>query len=418
MPAMDRPLDPTFRRRTILKRATATGLSVSMLVAILIWGPNWLRPSISRDRIRTARVDSGPIEASITASGTVVPEIEQVLSSPVDARVIKILKRPGAVLAAGEPILQLDLSESVLAVERLSQSMALKQNQQSKTKLDLENTLIDLQSQWDVKNLELQSLKSEVARNRSLLKEGLTSEEVLRKSELDASKAAIELKKLEAAKLNAQRSSATQREGLELEMTTLNKEREEARRQLNLGTTKSDRSGVLTWVFPEEGGTVHRGEVVARIADLKTFRVDAAVSDVHANRIRVGLPARVKIEEKYLAGAVSNILPTIKDGVITLQVALDERSSPLLRSNLRADVLLITDRKPAALRIKKGPFINGGEGSYEVFVIRGDAAVKTLVRIGISSFDEYEVAGGLLAGDEVIISDMSDYMHLKEVKLK
>jgi HlyD family secretion protein len=415
---MDRPLDPTFRRRTILKRATATGLSVSMLVAILIWGPNWLRPSISRDRIRTARVDSGPIEASITASGTVVPEIEQVLSSPVDARVIKILKRPGAVLAAGEPILQLDLSESVLAVERLSQSMALKQNQQSKTKLDLENTLIDLQSQWDVKNLELQSLKSEVARNRSLLKEGLTSEEVLRKSELDASKAAIELKKLEAAKLNAQRSSATQREGLELEMTTLNKEREEARRQLNLGTTKSDRSGVLTWVFPEEGGTVHRGEVVARIADLKTFRVDAAVSDVHANRIRVGLPARVKIEEKYLAGAVSNILPTIKDGVITLQVALDERSSPLLRSNLRADVLLITDRKPAALRIKKGPFINGGEGSYEVFVIRGDAAVKTLVRIGISSFDEYEVAGGLLAGDEVIISDMSDYMHLKEVKLK
>ena len=89
-----------------------------------------------------------------------------------------------------------------------------------------------------------------------------------------------------------------------------------------------------------------------------------------------------------------------------------------MRSNLRVDVLIITERKNEALRIKKGPFINGGEGTHDVFVIRGETAVRRPAEIGISSFDQYEVVGGLLQGDEVIISDMGDYMHLKEVKVK
>jgi HlyD family secretion protein len=51
-------------------------------------------------------------------------------------------------------------------------------------------------------------------------------------------------------------------------------------------------------------------------------------------------------------------------------------------------------------------------------VIRGHTAIKTPVRLGISSADYFEVIQGLVEGDEVIISDMSDYMHVKEVALK
>ena len=125
----------------------------------------------------------------------------------------------------------------------------------------------------------------------------------------------------------------------------------------------------------------------------------------------------MKINDDYLEGSVTSILPTIKDGVITLVIGLKEKSSPLLRANLRVDVLIVTDRRERVLRIKKGPFANS-EGMHNVFVIRGDIAVRTPVQIGISSFDNFEVAQGLLEGDEVIISDMSDFMHLKEVKLK
>jgi HlyD family secretion protein len=413
---MDREIDQDFRKKQLAKRGLFSLVVVSLLVAGFIYAPRLIKPSINRARIRTAKVDSGVMEATISASGIVVPEFEQVISSPINARVTKILKRPGDPLKRGEPILELDVSESVLAVEKVNQQIALKQNQQAKIKLDLDNTLIDLQSRWEIKNLEYKSAKASAVRSRTLSQQGLLSEEKLREAELQEEKNAFELKQIENSKHNAQQSTKTQIEGLALEMDTLQKEKIEAQRQLNLATTKSDRDGVLTWVVTEEGVTLQKGAVLARIADLNSFRVDATISDIHAAKLSPGLPVSVKINDDYLQGTVATIQPTIKDGIITATIALQDKASGLLKSNLRVDVLMITDRKNKVLRLKKGPGING-EGSHDVFVVRGDTAVKTPVKIGIASFDFYEVVEGLIEGDEVIISDMTDYMHMKEAKL-
>lgn len=415
---MDREIDVSFRRRRIWRRIiVATGL-LALSAAFFIWGPRLIQPSIARTRIRTAKVDLGALEATITAAGNVVPEFEQVISSPVNARVLKIRQRPGALLTSGQAIIELDLNESRLAIAKLDQQLELKQNQQAQAKLELENTLITLQSQWEIKNLEHKAAKAATARNRTLRQEGLLSEERLREVELAEEKADFELQQLAAAQRNAQASTGTQLEGLALEMKTLAGERSEAQRQLELATTKADRKGVLTWVVNEEGATVQKGQVLARIADLSSFRVEATISDVHANRLAVGLPAQVKLNDQTtLAGAVARINPTVNNGVITLTVNLDDKAHELLRANLRADVFIATARKDRVLRIKRGPFASG-EGLRDVFVIRGDAAIKTPVRFGIAGAEHYEVIEGLLAGDEVIISDMTDYQHVKEVKLK
>lgn len=414
---MDREIDLTTQRKQLFKRTLIGVLLVVGFVGVLTFGPAWIKPSLNRSRIRTAKVETGTLEATITASGTVVPEFEQVLSAPVDARVLKILKRPGDTLYKGEPILQLDVSAAILAVEKINQQIELKQNAQAKAKLDLESTLNGLQGQIETKVLDHKSLSAGSARNRELFKSGLLSEDKLREVELLEEKAALELKQLEVAKRTAQQSTKTQLEGLDLELKQLEKEREEAKRQLELATTKSDRNGVLTWVVLEEGATLPKGSVLARIADLNSFRVDATISDVHANRLSPGLPVSIKINDDYLKGEIRSIDPTIKNGVITLQVSLLDKSSALLKSNLRCDVLVVTDHKDKALRIKKGPFANA-EGARDVFVIRGDTAIKTPVKFGIASFEYYEVLDGLLEGDEVVISDMTDYQHLKEVKIK
>lgn len=414
---MDREIDVTYRRKLWLRRTVLAVVVTAFASAIFIWAPRLLKSSVARTQIRTARVDAGPMESQITASGKIVPEFQQVLSSPVNARVVKILKRPGAILSKGEPILELDLNESRLAIEKLSQQIELKQNQQAKARLDLEDTLIRLQSNIQIKTLELKSAQASTARNGSLFKQGLLSEEKLREVELLEEKTRTELKQLEDSKRNSQASTKTQLEGLALEMKTLEQELAEARRQLELATTKSDRNGVLTWVIEVEGSTVQKGVVLARIADLSAFRVEATVSDVHASRLSAGLPVKVKVNDDLLPGSIASINPTVANGAITMIVALDDKTSDLLKSNLRVDVLVSTDRKDHALRIKKGPFASG-EGSKDVFVIRGDTAVKTPVRFGISGFDQYEVLQGLIEGDEVIISDMKDYLHLKEVKIK
>ncbi|HEX7185313.1 MAG TPA: HlyD family efflux transporter periplasmic adaptor subunit [Thermoanaerobaculia bacterium] len=414
---MDRELDVSFRRRLIGRRVALGGGTVALLVAVLLFLPGWLRPSIARERIRTGTVDRGAIEGIVEASGTVIPAFEGVLSIPFEARVEKILKRPGEAVREGEEILKLDTSMSRLQVEKLEDQLAKKANEQEQLRLSLEKSLSDLRGRIESQKLDVEALQYRLEQNRKLRVDGLVSAEALKAVEVEARKAQIELAQLEDSVRGARRSTDAQLQGLELDLRTLRKERDEARRQLALGTTRSDRSGILTWVVPREGATVPRGEVIARISDLDSFRVEAMVSDIHSPKLRPGLPVRVKIGGEDLPGRLSQIYPTIENGAVRLAVDLDDSRNPRLRNNLNVDVLIVVDSRASALRVPRGTFSqNGADG--RVFVVRGDRAERRDVRFGISGYDHYEVLAGLEVGDEVILSAMSDYTHLEQVNLK
>jgi HlyD family secretion protein len=414
---VDREIDTRTRYRALLRRLLVPAAIIASVGLLLSWGTGLLRPSVKRSAIRTSVVDQGPVDATLSATGTVVPQTEQVLSSPVDARFLRVLRQAGTAVSAGDPIVELDVNASVLAVESLGQDLALKANQQARSKLALENTLSELNAQHDIKKLQLESAKLEHDRNRQLFAEGLTSSEVLRKSEVAERQAGIELQRIEASRLNAQESTKTELAGLALELAKLQKAHGEARRVLALATPTADRDGVVTWTLTEEGSTVRKGDIVARVADLSAFRVDASVSDAYASRLSVGLPVQVRADEKVLDGRVSDVLPAVQNGAVTVRVALAERAHPSLRPNLRVEVFIVTDHRDRTLRVRKGSSTSG-EGVQQVFVLRSDRAVRTRVRFGIASFDFIEVAEGLSVGDEVIVSDMADYQRLSSIRLR
>ncbi len=348
---MDRPLETSVRRRAQVKRWLPITATLVVLTSALVWGADLLRPSVRLDRVRTARVEAGPLEASLTASGTVVPAIEHVISSPIDARVLAVLRQVGDELKAGDPIVRLDTSDSELDAEKLRQRIALKGNEQARTRLTLESQLIELDGQIASKDLELQALKAALASNQALAKEGLVSQEALRESELKAAQAAVDLGRLKQSRINAEATNRAQLDGLSLEMQSLRAEDAQQRRLLELTTTKSDRDGVLTFVQDEEGTLVRKGDVVARVADLTAFRVEATTSDVNASRVRIGQPVSVRLDNLVTTGRVSVVEPQMQNGALRFQVALDDADAAWLRSNLRVDVQVITDRKARVLRV-------------------------------------------------------------------
>jgi HlyD family secretion protein len=413
---VDRPLTDEVLHQNRRRRVLRIALPLLLVGLVIVWLPGWMRPSIPRARLRTARVTAGPIEAAIMASGTVVPEVERVLSSPLDARVLRILQRPGAQLEVGTPVVELDTSDSALALDKIVKDLKVKENQQAQSRLTLEKSLVDLAGRIEMKTLDLQAAQSRLESHQQLFKDNLLSRETLRQSELAVKQAEIELAQLRGERQNAERATAVQLEGLSLERGSLDKEAVQARRLLELSTTKSDRRGVLTWVLSQEGALIRRGDVIARIADLSSFRVDGSVSDVHVGRLRPGMPAVVRFNDETLDGTVTEVFPTVENGVIRFTVALTRAQQPSLRPNLRADVLVITERKPHVLRVKRGPFADSV--ARQVFVIRGDRAVRVPVTLGLAGIDDVEVLSGLNESDEIIISDMRDYAHLTQITLK
>jgi len=414
--AMDRDLDPAFRRRTLIRRL-ATGAAIAGgILTLLLLLPAWLRPSVDRARIRIETVERGPVEAVIEASGTVIPAFEKVLSSPVEARVERVLKRPGAAVEPGDEILELDTSGARLELDRTEDRLAQKRNELEGLRVDLQSELAELDHRLESLRLDAEIAGYRLDQERALHEQGLLADAALRQAEVESKKAQIEVAQVEQAKEAARRKNAAALRAVELDIQILQGDRDDAARRLERANTRSDRPGVVTWVVPEEGATVRRGETIARIADLDSFRVEGTISDFHSARLAEGLPVRVLVDGEPLTGTLAAIDPTIENGVVRFTVELDESTHPKLRNNLRVDVLVVTGHERDAIRLRKGPFIQAAGDA--VFVVEGDPpahAVRRSVHLGLSGFEFVQVIEGLAPGERVIVSDMSDYDHLERV---
>ena len=205
------------------------------------------------------------------ASGTVAPEIERVLVQSAGrpgAQAASASRRPPEARRSGRRTRYQRVGPRARAG---GEGFKIKDNQQAQSRLALEKSLVDLDGRIELKALQLQSAEAQLAEEQQLFKEGLVSQDALRRTDLGVRQARVELAQLRDERKNAERATNVQLEGLSLERGSLDKEAAQARRLLDLSTTKSDRDGVLTWVVPQEGVLVRRGDVIARIADLTSF---------------------------------------------------------------------------------------------------------------------------------------------------
>jgi HlyD family secretion protein len=414
---MDRAPDPSHalarRRKTIIK----IGIAVAVVIGGFMLLSAWISPSVTRSEIRTAIVDSGLVEESFSATGTITPEFEEVISSPIDTRLIQVLKQPGERINKGDQILVFDVSELTLSLNRTEKDLALDINRATQTKLDQEKTLANLKSQYHIKELNVNFLKSKTDQEQKLLDIGASSKDEVEQAKLNQNIAETELEGLAASIKSTEQSLANQLEALDEEIAAAKKERDDIRRQLDILSCKASGPGVVTFAVKDVGATVHRGDILARVSNLNAYRVDCEVSDIHSAQLRTGLPAHILANGVALEGVVSVVNPMIESGIAKFSIRLSDSAQAELRPNLRVDVAVVLRNKGRALRVASGPFLTG-DGDQEVFVVDGSSAKRTTARIGVAGFDYVEILDGLHKGDEVIVSDMKDYLHVKEVKIK
>jgi HlyD family secretion protein len=413
---MDRPIEPEVRRNRNLRRAAIAVLSIGAVVFLVHATVKWLRPSVARRDVELARVEVGPVDASLQASGTIVPAFEQVVSSPVEARVLRIIHRAGDHVRAGDELVALDTSSAKLDADRLTGSVASKESEQAELKLKIEETLANLRAQIETKKIDREILQLKAQENATMAREGLVSSQDNLAAAAALKKSEIELEQLGEALARARRTGDAQLASSASAIATLQRERQESERQLSLAMMGADRDGVITSIVEDSGATLHKGDVVARIADLSSYRVAATISDLHASELAPGMRVRVKLDDTTsIGGAITSIDPRVDNGSVRFWIALDERSHPKLRNNVRADVFVLTSRRANALRVRRGSL--GNSAVEDVFVLRGGDLVRTQVRWGVEGESTLEVASGLRAGDQIAINNMSDYSGVERLRV-
>ncbi|QKJ30334.1 HlyD family efflux transporter periplasmic adaptor subunit [Mucilaginibacter mali] len=414
---MDKELAPEI----ITKRKNKNiiiGLTAVAVLAFSVWLlRGYLKSSIKRADITTAKVEIGNIENTVNASGEVLPEFEEVLTSPIAASIKSALMDAGSKVKPGQSIITLDKSATETEFAKLQFQLETKQNEISKLKLDLNKSFYDIKSNNDIKQLRIANLTDAVENAKRLFKAGGGTREGIEQAELNLKVAQLEKKQLENEIRNKQQTMQIEIKEAEIAAAIQKSDLNELQRKLNLANIVATRNGVVTYVNKNIGATVSTGEILARIADLSSFKVAGSIADNSLDQLRSGVPVIVRINDDQLRGVVTNVSPSVQNGVASFDIRLDERNSKLLRPNMKVDVFLVTATRSRVMRVANGPAFKG-PSVQDIFIVRNGKAERRTVHIGLSNFDYVQILDGVQPGDVVITSDMSEYKNSTELTIK
>lgn len=146
-----------------------------------------------------------------------------------------------------------------------------------------------------------------------------------------------------------------------------------------------------------------------RVVDVKPRYVRAEIDEVDLPKVKVGLPARVKvlaIRKEPFAARVRKVVPfvsSIREQDRTSEIELDiDSEGLLLPAGASADVEVITDTKDDVLTITSRALLGRGSDRY-VYVLDGARLRKNPVKIGIYGYTVSEIVSGLSPTDKVVL---------------
>ena len=415
---MDREIPKEIRKKERNKkiiRFSAIAVTIVVVISILI---SLMRTGVKKKDIILSAVDQGTIEVSVSASGKVAPAFEEIITSPINSRIVEVYRRGGDSVDVGTPILKLDLQSTETEYKKLLDEEEMRRYKLEQLRVNNQTKLSDMAMQIKVSAMKLNRMKVELRNEHYLDSLGAGTTDKVRQAELSYNVAQLEYEQLKQQYDNEKEVAAAELKVQELDFNIFRKNLAEMKRTLDDAQIRSPRKAILTYINNQVGAQVPQGGQVAIISDLSHFKVEGEIADTYGDRVAAGGKAIVKIGTEKLEGVVSSVTPLSKNGVISVSVQLMDDNNRRLRSGLKTDVYVMNAVKEDVMRIANASYYVG-RGEYDLFVMTSDdEIVKRKVQLGDSNFEFVEVVSGLQPGDRVVVSDMSQYKNKTKLKLK
>jgi HlyD family secretion protein len=379
-------------------------------------------PSVDRRTLWIDDVKRGEMLRQVRGVGTLVSEDVLVVPATVSGRVVRILVEPGAIVDANTVILELTNPE--LELEWLDAQSALNSAQ---SQLDAQE--VQLQDQLLSMEANLAQMEANLRENklRAQVDQKQYEDELISELQLTLSNARVEEQE-KLVEINKRRLAMFRDETCPAQLAEMEAALQRAQSLFNLRKNQVDSlrvragtAGVLASVRDkiELGESVSAGTILARITNPKRLKAQLRIPEVQARDVRIGLSSEIDTYNGTVQGVVSRIDPTVMEGTITVDVTLEGELPEGAKPDLSVVGTIEIERLNDIIYVGR-PVFASSESTVELFklVEEGKYAVRSRVQLGRSSVSTIEVVEGLTPGDEIILSDMSQWDEHDRIRLK
>jgi HlyD family secretion protein len=174
----------------------------------------------------------------------------------------------------------------------------------------------------------------------------------------------------------------------------------------------------------EVGQEVVAGTPLGKVAQPSKLKAELKIAETQVKDIAYGQPAVIDTRlagggsNGMIEGSVSRIDPSILNGTVTVDVALKGTLPPGARPDLSVDGTIQLAKLDDVVYVGR-PVFGQQDSIVQLFRLEPDGkyAIKVKVQLGRSSVTTIEIKDGLKVGDQVILSDMSQYDSSERIRL-
>jgi HlyD family secretion protein len=389
-------------------------------LAAVTFGVRWVAsraPVVSRSELWVGTVKRGPLTLEVRGTGTLVPVEFRWASAPIAARVDKVLVQPGAHVEADTVLVELSNPDAELAALEAERDVAAAEAELARLGAMLDGTRLAQESQVagleaDVAMAQRRSSIDTAMANKGVIPDIESAESTDRAAQLAARKE-FERKRLAALR----RGNAAQLEAQRSQVERLRALAEFRRKQLADLHVRAGQAGTVQQVAVEAGQSVTSGAPLAKVVVPDKLQARLRIPEASMQDVTPGLVAQIDTRNGVVQGEVVRIDPAAQNGTVIVDVRITDPLPKASRVDQNIEGVIELARTGDVLHVAR-PTIGDAHTTASVFKLSGGEAHRVTVKFGRAALKDIEIASGLAAGDQIILSDISRWDGIDTLRIE
>jgi membrane fusion protein (multidrug efflux system) len=348
--------------------------------------------------VRAIQVQPQAVQRTIELVGTLEGAREVTVSSEVSGRVIAVNADLGDHVQKGQPLVEIDSRELVLAVDR--QQAALQQVLASLGLSKESDPMPDPAQNSVVRKAaaDLSDARTGFERAKALVAKGVSAQQVYDTAESRYKVAEANY----AAALEGERNLVAQVENLRVQLAL-------ARKKVADTVVRAPFEGAVRARMVEIGQYVKEQGPIMSITTMSPLKMRAGIPEHWFPYVSIGARIELAVEaysEKF-QGKVARVSRAVDPQSRTFSIEAEVNNpGERLRPGLFARAVLITSKTDSVLRVPAGAIISY-YGVQKVCVIENGQIREQVVKLGDRAGDVIEVTEGLQPGAWIAITELT-----------
>lgn len=409
-----------LKRKKKTRRLTysAAGVTIFVALAAFVATLEPAAPSVERASLYIDTVKRGDMLLQVRGPGVLVPREVRWIAAASEARVDRVLVKPGAVVEPDTVLVEMSNPELAQQVEEARAAVGAAEADYAALEVQLKSNVLDQRAVLAAANADYEGERLEAEAQKDLAAKGIIPAIDYRRTQLAAEQLKVRLEverervnilqkavdaQLQAAKVRLEQ----QRQALAL--------REEQFANLHV---RAGIAGVLQTLEVEAGQRVTPGTNIARVARPDELMAELRIAETQAKDIRVGQSVDIDTRNGVVEGEVSRIDPAVQNGTVQVDVEITGDLPPGARPDLSVDGTILIERLDDVLNVGRPAYGQAGS-TLRLFRIQPESgiALRVPVTLGKVSVNRVQILEGLQDGDRVVLSDTSQWDEHDRIEL-